>query len=96
MGAEATLNVRLNRELKQRGDAILSKEGLTPSKAVRSLYSFMEDHQTVPDCLKDHSEELDVYERRRQGIKRLVGVVELPDDYGVDQLKSERMARFSL
>ncbi len=94
MSEEAILRVRLSRELKERGDAVLVREGFTPSQAVHALYAFVDEHQTLPDFMKDDDEEVDVYKRRRQGIERLVGVVELPDDYDVEQLKSERLARY--
>lgn len=94
MSEEAILRVRLSRELKERGGVVLAREGFTPSQAVRALYTFVDEHQTLPDFMKDSGDEIDVYKRRRQGIERLVGVVELPDGYDVEQLKSERLARY--
>ena len=46
---DATLNIRLEPTLKQHGAAVLQREGLTVTEAVRALYEYMDEHQEFPD-----------------------------------------------
>lgn len=92
MTASATLNVRIDRDLKARGDAVLLREGASVSDAVRELYRYLERSQELPPWMRN--DEKDVYERRREGIRSLVGVVSIPDDFDLDALKRERLSRY--
>ena len=50
---EATqMNVRLDRELKRAGDAVLAGHGYTPSCAVRALWEYLSVHAELPDALE--------------------------------------------
>ena len=50
---EATqMNVRLDRELKRAGDAVLAGHGYTPSCAVRALWEYLSVHAKLPDALE--------------------------------------------
>lgn len=91
MSAEATLNVRLPCDLKQRGDAVLSREGVSASKAVRALYRYIDQEQQLPEWLNGGGE--DVYQKRREGIHRLVGVVSLPEDFDARTIREQRLSR---
>jgi antitoxin component of RelBE/YafQ-DinJ toxin-antitoxin module len=51
MEAAATINVRLSEQLKQGGTKVLDRCGITPTELVRSVYRYMDRHQTVPECL---------------------------------------------
>ena len=93
MLADATLNARLNRNLKTRGDAVLSRGGVSVSDAIRSLYQYLDEHQEMPSWMRE-TEETDKYEQRRAGMRDLVGVASLPHDFDVDELKNERLSRY--
>lgn len=43
------MNVRMNRQLKEAGDAVLSHIGMTPSQAVRSLWEYLVVQNKIPD-----------------------------------------------
>lgn len=92
MTASATLNVRINKDLKARGDAVLLREGASVSDAVRELYRYLEQSQELPPWMRN--DEKDVYERRREGIRSLVGVASIPDNFDLDVLKQERLSRY--
>lgn len=51
MGAAVQLNIRIDPELKRRGDAVFARAGLTPSQAVRALWQAAADTQQVPACV---------------------------------------------
>ena len=91
MGAEATLNVRMPQDLKERGEHVLAREGVSTSKAVRGLYRHLDELQRVPDWLREG--ETDAYEKRRKGIRNLVGIVSLPDDLDMSEVRAERLSR---
>ena len=93
MAAEATLNVRLPRDLKERGDSVFAREGISVSRAVRSLYRQVDELQDIPAWLREAECE-DAYEAKRRGMRRLVGIVSLSDDFDVKDIKAERLARF--
>ncbi len=46
------MNVRLDRELKRAGDAVLAGHGYTPSCAVRALWEYLSVHAKLPDALE--------------------------------------------
>lgn len=51
MPGTVQLNVRIDPEVKRRGDAVFSRAGLSPSEVVRSVWSYAAREQTVPDFL---------------------------------------------
>lgn len=42
------MNTRIERDLKQRGDAALARAGFSPSEAVRALWTFAAAHESEP------------------------------------------------
>lgn len=47
----AQINVRIDADLKGRGDAALAAAGLTPSRAVRALWELAESHAAEPESI---------------------------------------------
>lgn len=45
------MNVRIGSELKQAGDVVLARQGVSPSQAVRSLWEYLVMHGGIPDSL---------------------------------------------
>lgn len=46
------MNIRIGGQLKQAGDDVLSRLGLTPSAAVRGLWEFLVAHQESPEAIR--------------------------------------------
>ena len=90
MAANATLNVRLPESLKAHGSAVLEKEGMSVSDAVRSLYEYMEREQAFPDALRTQPTE-DAFARRRALMRSMVGI--LPADITLEEAREARFAR---
>lgn len=93
MAANATLNVRIDKSLKARGDAVLAREGTSVSSAVRELYRYLDQFQELPFWMRAE-EEKDVCEQRREGIRSLVGIVSVPDDFDSNKLRADRLSRY--
>ena len=51
-GATAQINVRLNPELKQRGDEALLGAGLSPSQAIRALWELVARNSDNPEAIQ--------------------------------------------
>lgn len=90
MAASATLNVRLPESLKAHGAAVLEREGLTVSDAVRSLYEYMEREQTFPEALRSQPAD-DPFTRRREIARSMIGI--LPADLTIEEAREARFAR---
>ena len=74
MEATATINVRLQEQLKQNGSRVLERNGVSPTEVVRSLYRYMDRYQKLPECLDVASgEDESVYQRRRALLHRFDG-----------------------
>lgn len=46
------MNVRMDRQLKEAGDAVLSRMGMTPSQVVRSLWEYLVVQGKAPDGIE--------------------------------------------
>jgi len=62
-GQDSQMNVRIAREQKLAGDAVLARYGITPSEAVRALWSYLAQTGELPDFLRsdaadDHAAKL--------------------------------------
>ncbi len=80
MASDAVLNVRLPKELKDQGNQVLERNGLSVSKAVRKLYEFMVREQDVPPFALDQDADGSV-EQKRLLLRSLAGVVDLPEGF---------------
>lgn len=60
-GNTVQVNTRIDRSLKERGDAALKRAGYSPSQAVRTLWEFAAKHQHNPKAIQ---EALDFPERK--------------------------------
>lgn len=95
MAQASTLNIRLLNSLKTHGNQVLEREGISASEAVRKLYEYLEREQKMPDCLMQKAEQ-DKYELRRRALKEFAGCAPLPEDFGADDVREERLARKGL
>ena len=57
MATTVQLNTRIDPTLKERGDAVFARAGLTPSEVVRGVWEYAANTQTVPDFLQANQDE---------------------------------------
>ncbi len=81
MAVAGTINVRLPEDLKRHGGQVLVRNGVSVSDAVRRLYEYLEREQTVPDWMRGDAGAPDAVARRREQLRGLVGVVDVPVNF---------------
>lgn len=91
MASDAVLNVRLPKELKDQGNQVLERNGLSVSKAVRKLYEFMVREQDVPPFALDRDADGSV-EQKRLLLRSLAGTVDLPEGFDGRQAYRDHLA----
>ena len=89
----ATINVRLPQSIKTDGEAVLAREGVSISQAVRNLYIYLGKQQKIPECIRGigASAPEDKIANKRNVLRTLVGV--LPSDISLEQARDERLAK---
>lgn len=73
---DATLNVRMNASLKERGDKVLRDNGISTSAAVRALWHEMASTRALPDFLKRATSETEEKKAKTRALEQLVGIAE--------------------
>lgn len=100
----AQMNVRMDRQLKEAGDAVLASLGMTPSQAVRALWEYLVINERMPSkegsakIPSDEANQRFVESRAAQGshiirdscLKYGIPIPEFSGDY--DDLYEEAMA----
>jgi DNA-damage-inducible protein J len=91
--ADATINVRIPQSLKEGGEAVLEREGISVSEAIRRFYVFLEHRQKIPDCIRDKgtSSSSDLIAQKRALLKGLAGIA--PTSLSLEQIRDERLER---
>lgn len=92
MGRQVMLNIRMDKGLKAEGDSVLAHAGTSATKAIRSLYRYMETNHEVPSCCLD-SEVTTTSDSRRTMMRQLVGVAPLKPGENVEDIKRERLSK---
>ena len=91
--ALATINVRIPLSLKEGGEAVLEREGVSVSEAIRKFYMFLERNQVLPDFFREtgavSTEE--ALAKKRETLKSLVGAA--PSSRTLEQIKDDRLSR---
>lgn len=93
--AQATINVRINGVLKERGDSVLRKNGVSATQAIRGLWEQLAQTHQLPDFLQvGEDAEVECEKRRRK--KALLGLAncargshEAETDEALDQIRFE-------
>lgn len=73
---QATLNIRLDGALKERGEKVLRSHGVSVSAAVRALWEQLAATKELPDFLMAHTQEEEAKRKRVAALKGLAGVAE--------------------
>lgn len=90
MAATGTLNVRMDESLKERGNQVFARRGISTSAAVRKLYEYVDREQDVPEWMIDSAE--DEIARKRRLLRELVESVQaLPDRGGDTKLTAKEL-----
>ena len=88
MATDAVLNIRLPKELKDHGNQVLKKNGVSVSSIVRDLYEYMEKEQKIPDCLlQDKAESKG--EMRRKLVRELANSIDLSEELDYKKAKED-------
>lgn len=94
--AQATINVRMNAALKERGDGVLREHGLSTSQAIRVLWRQLAQTREVPAFLLDAEVGRAEAERRRkraalEGLSRCVTSDEAVTDEALADLRFQSL-----
>lgn len=73
---QATLNIRIDETLKERGDKVLRDHGISTSAAVRALWTQMANTRDLPEFLHDELRMQDGRDKKKALLKALAGVGE--------------------
>lgn len=89
----ATLNVRMSGDLKEAGDQVLREHGLSVSEAVRDLYEYLQEEQSLPPFLAVKEDRLtEKTRKRRELLPAVIGCVS--SDVDLNELRQEKMAKY--
>ena len=92
---DATLNVRLNASLKERGDKVLRENGISASAAVRALWREMASTRSLPSFLEDATNEAAAKKAKTQALDQLAGVAQGSlSNMSDEELDAVGMARY--
>lgn len=82
MAVSGTLNIRIDDALKERGNRVFARHGISTTTAVRKLYEYADREQDVPEWMIDQED--DVREKKRRLLRELVGSMRAFPDKDVD------------
>ena len=92
---DATLNVRLNASLKERGDKVLRENGVSASAAVRALWREMASTRSLPSFLQDATDEAAAKKVKARALDQLIGVAQGSlSNLSDEELDAVGMARY--
>lgn len=77
----AQMNVRLDSQLKEAGDAVLASLGMTPSQAVRELWQYLTENGHMPIAKRNNDEVLPDDIRSKVSSSRVSEGAELISNY---------------
>ena len=72
MPATVQLNTRIDPGLKERGDAVFARAGLTSSEVVRAVWEEAARTQQVPECVLKRND--DALEEKRRAVREGYGL----------------------
>lgn len=72
----ATLNVRMNAPVKERGDKVLRDNGISASAAVRALWQELADTRALPEFLEKASSRSSARTSKLRALEALTGIAQ--------------------
>lgn len=93
--AMSMLSVRLDRDLKAVGERVLARHGISATEAVRGLYRYIGQNDTIPDFCRAESAKLSS-DSRRERMRQIVGIAPLSSGEDLETLKRERLSKLNL
>ena len=92
MAQDATINARLPQSLKRGGTAVLERAGVSPTTLIRSLYSYMDREQKIPECLDiAQVEAAAAIVRKRRAARSVAGLISLPVAFDARKMREARI-----
>ena len=79
------MNTRLDSGVKAQGDAVLLRNGISSSQAVRLLWSYVAEHQALPSFMAPEGARDQKECGLRQGVERGLGLaVRIAEEHGMN------------
>ena len=92
---QATLNIRIDEALKERGDNVLREHGVSTSAAVRALWEQLAASKELPDFLRERLGEYDGRTKRKAALRSLAGIAEgRCSDMTDEEMRAMQMSRY--
>jgi DNA-damage-inducible protein J len=73
---DATVNVRMDAPLKQRGDKVLMDNGVSTSAAVRALWQELARTRELPSFLRQATKDKEAVDKKKRCLAALSGIAE--------------------
>ena len=93
----AQLNVRIDARVKREGDAALARLGISATEAIRALWNYLAETQTVPSFMRNEEAQRDEAKPTSSvadtgaglalAMARDRGLASAPDDLSYDELR---------
>ena len=92
---DATLNVRMNASLKERGDKVLREHGISTSAAIRALWQEMAVTRKLPSFLQEVVDDSPAKRAKLLALDELAGIGQgTLSNLSDEELKAVGMARY--
>lgn len=92
MAATATINIRIEEDLKEQAQNVLKRNGIGTSEAIRRLFQELANTQELPAFLQEETNEVEKeIQERRSLLRSMVGILEKP--ITKQEIREERLAK---
>lgn len=92
---QATLNIRIEQTLKERGDKVLRDHGVSTSAAVRALWEQLASSRELPPFLQENLRKEDKRAQKKAALRALAGVGEgACSNMTDDEMREAYMSRY--
>lgn len=92
MAATATINIRIEEDLKEQAQNVLKRNGIGTSEAIRRLFQELANTQELPAFLQEETNEVEKeIQERRSLLRGMVGILEKP--VTKQEIREERLAK---
>lgn len=92
---QATLNIRIDQTLKERGDKVLRDHGVSTSAAVRALWEQLASSRELPPFLRESLQRSSGRTQKKAALLELAGVGEgLCTNLTDDEMRDLYMSRY--